>query len=214
VSQLVRELRAIGRVSNDRFFQPRNARRKIGTLLHLRQSEIQLVSRRRRQLGRVIENDFTAVSGAERFVDFIVGFQKIDDRRAWLDEVIRHNDMNRVIGTAFGHVTVQTRGAGSRTLHARHRLLMDVLVTTLADRYIVLDRLFSTRDIVGIVTRRACHLAALETGRLAQSIRGAGDLELVVVGAWRLIEIDEIVRQRVPRDVGEGRPIVAANLKR
>src|SRR5436309_2986423 len=121
--------------------------------------------------------------------------------------------MNRIIGAALGHVTVQAGGAGSRALDERRRLLMDVVVTALAGRHIVSDRLFSTRNVVRIVTRRACHLAALETGRLAQSIRGASNLELVVVDAWRLIEIDERVRQRVPRDVGEGRPIVAANLK-
>ena len=90
------------------------------------------------------------------------------------------------------------------------------LVATLADRDVTLHGLGTARDVVRVVAREAGHLAALKTRRLAQAVRAAGDLELVVAPrrSGCVIEMDEVVAQRLPRRVRKRRMLVSRNLKR
>ncbi len=89
-------------------------------------------------------------------------------------------------------------------------------VATLADRDVTLYGFGTARDIVRVVTRQAGHLAALKARRLAQAVRAAGDLELVVAPrrSGCVIEMDEVIAQRLPRRVRKRRMLVSRNLKR
>ena len=86
-----------------------------------------------------------------------------------------------------------------------------VLWQLCADRDVTLDGFGTARDVVRVVAREAGHLAALKARRLAQAVRAAGDLELVVAPRCpgRVIEMDEVVAQRLPRRVRKRRMLVS-----
>ena len=68
---------------------------------------------------------------------------------------------------------------------------------------------------MGVVTGGTRHLAALKTGRLAQAVCAARNLEFVIAAApWRVIEMNEVVPERPSGDIRKRRMLVAANLER
>jgi hypothetical protein len=111
---------------------------------------------------RIVEGDLSAIP-RRKLVDLAFRLEKIADRRTSLYEVIRDDDMDRIIGSPLRHVTVEAGGGGCHTLQSRRRRVMDVIVTTLANRYIVANGLLSAWDVMRIVTCGACHLALEKT---------------------------------------------------
>ena len=92
---------------------------------------------------------------------------------------------------------------------------MHALMATSAHRRVMLHGLLAARDVVRIVTGDARHLALLKTRRLAQPICAARDLELVVAPrSRRVIEMQEVIGERLARRIGKRRVFVAPDLER
>jgi hypothetical protein len=73
-------------------------------------------------------------------------------------------------------------------------------MASFTDRDVVLCRRLASWNIVRIVTRDTGHLALLKTRRLAETVPGAVDLELVIVaGSRRVIEMDDVIAERLAR---------------
>jgi hypothetical protein len=93
--------------------------------------------------------------------------------------VIGHHHVNGVFRSPLRHVAVEHVRAAAHCRPAGRRRDAGVCAA-LADRDVTLHGLGAARDVVRVVTRDARHLAALKARRLAQAVRAAGDLELVV----------------------------------
>ena len=89
-------------------------------------------------------------------------------------------------------------------------------MAALAHRNLTLDCFGTARNLVRVVARDARHLAALEACRLAQAVGSAGDLEFVIAARCpgRVIEMNEVVAQRLTRRVREQGLLVPFNPKR
>src|SRR5687768_5752738 len=127
--------------------------------------------------------------------------------------MVGHHRMNRVLRATLRHVAVDASAFAS----LRRGKLTPVYIgmATFTDRDVVLCRRPASRNIVRIVTRDARHLALLKTRRLPETVAGAVDLELVVVtGSRRVIEVDDVIAERLARDERKRRAFVPADLKR
>ena len=93
---------------------------------------------------------------------------------------------------------------------------MRCLVTALAHRNLAHNCFGAALNVVRVVARETRHFATLETCRFAQAVRAAGDLELVIASrcVGRVIEMNEVVAQRLPRRVPKQRLLVALDPKR
>ncbi len=133
-----------------------------------------------------------------------------------LDVVVRHDHVNGVFRSPLRHVAVHAGRSRTCTRDLRHSTLMRCLVAALAHRNLARNCFGAALNVVRVVARETRHFAALETCRLAQAVRAAGDLELVIASrcAGRVIEMNEVVAQRLPRRVRKRRLLVALDPKR
>ena len=161
-------------------FELANAGREVRALLHLRQGKVQLVLRRWRQRRRVIEHDLAAIVALPETVGLGARSQQIAEHWPPLNVVVRHDHVNGVFRSPLRHMAVDA--GRTRTCARDLRVLHPdaFLVAALADRNLTLDCFGTARDFVRVVAREARHVAALEACRLAQAVRAAGDLELVI----------------------------------
>ena len=195
--------------------EPGNAGCEIRALLHLRHGQIQFVLRCRRQLRADSRGDLAAIVAMREAVSLGTLGQQIARRPLTLNVVVRHHHVNRVFRAPLRHMAVDTGGARSDTLDLRRAAAMRLLMAALTNRHVTLHRCRAARNVVRVVAGDARHLAALKTRRLAQAVCAAGNLELVVAATpGRVIEMNEVVAERLSGCIRKRRMLVAANLKR
>ena len=164
-------------------------------LADLRDGPIQFAIARVRQFTRIIQDHFAAITVLGRVTLLLERREQISLGLSALNIVIRHYRMYYIVGPPLGHVTADAV-LGLR-MSARGRQFPHRRVVALpAHRRIMPRRLFSPRDIVRIVTSGAIQRprALLETSRAPQPVRGANDLEFVVVPSpRRVVELKDVV---------------------
>src|SRR5579885_527834 len=189
--------------------QLRDSLDQIAFLLHLRDSQVQIVFRRMRQGSWIIQNHAPAICV---FPLRSLG-QQIARRLSALDVMVRHNRMYDILRAPLRHVA--TRAISRSRMSARIDLLRQSRRVALEAYAVVMAyRRFAPRRIVRIVASRAHHPAITfqEASRAPQTISRTDQFELVVTTRfWRVVEIQNERAQRLSGLVGKRPPLVSPN---
>src|SRR5262249_20295118 len=124
------------------------------------------------------------------------------------DAVVRHHNVHGVFGTAPRHV------AGDAVLACRMASGLYPRMAAAAGHASALRSRLTALGAVGIVAARALKTPRAPgiTPRLQEPIARVVDLKLVVEPAsLRMVEMHDVVRQRLSRPIGERLTIVAPN---
>ena len=150
--ELVVELGALRTMLLDRLLELTNTCCQIRSLLNLRHGQIQIVLRCRRQLGRVVQGDLSAIVAMREAVSLGTLGQQIARRPLTLNVVVGHHNVNRVFRAPLRHMAVDARGARGYTLHPRCSTSVRLAVTARTNRHVTRHRRGAARNVVGVVT--------------------------------------------------------------
>ena len=188
--------------------QPGRSGLEVRPLVDLGRGQQQLVVRRGRQLGRVVQRDLAAVARLVILGGLLERRQELGGgRRTALDLVVGHDRLDDVLGPALGHVAAGAVSLGvAGVLGAGERRG----VAGAADGVVGLLGVGAAPRLVRIVTARAAQaVAPAKALRLQKAIAVAGDLELVLTDAVGVVEVQHEVRQRLTGLVGESAALEA-----